>query len=590
MKKISILIFTVFMAVSCSDFLKEDPKTAMSPDKIYQSVATYKQAVYSMYRIYRTYYTKSNDEIFLTIGSDDINSYRNEWDWGQSDKFHQSDGISRLEDAWEGAYYGLLRANFVIENGEHVPTTGPAEEVLKNNCLGQGYFQRAHWLFLLTKYWGPVPMPLVTTDIESEKRSVADIYDQVISDLEQAIELLPYPENQDAEWKTTSDGKTFSLVPHKGSAKALLAQVYLQSAGWPLKRTENYAKAAQYAKEVIDEHERYNFGLVSIDRIWTGEAFFDEETIYGVAFSSFNTGENYTMHVLNDQAEDEGGWSTNMADIYFFEHFPEGRRKEVTFQTTIWVKATDTEIAAATSQYGSAQAGWPQRNWNGQNYENCVYTWENYDPDTQLEKSEPFYDVRTRSWRVQVPWDSPRTLRRHPFYSKNRFDDALSQHDWKTRSINEEEWASSILQRWMRYAEVLLIYAEARAMSSGLDQSCIDALNQVRARANEPRGLAQLGDYASAQDFQKDLFDERGWEFCGLEYGTRWSDLLRFEKVEEMNAHRLSSEVWPDTREPKEQALVNQPSKKYYYFLIPASEKAKVGLTDNDATTNPIEP
>jgi hypothetical protein len=576
----------MIMAASCSDFLQEDPKTAMSPDKIYQSATTYKQAVYSMYRIYRTYYTKSNDEIFLTIGSDDINSYRNEWDWGQSDKFNQRDGISRLEDAWEGAYYGLLRANFVIENAELVPATSEAEVALKNNCLGQGHFQRAHWLFLLAKYWGPVPMPLITTDTEARKRSVADIYDQIIADLELAIDLLPYPENQEAEWKITADGKTFSVVPHKGSAKALLAQVYLQSAGWPLKRTENYARAAQYAKEVIDEHARFNFGLVSINRIWTGEADFDEETIYGVPFFSFNTGDNYTMHVLNDQAEDEGGWSTNMADIYFFEHFPEGRRKEVTFQTTIWVKATEDEINAVKGQAGDSQDNWPQRNWNGQNYENCVYTWENYDPDTQLETGAPFYDVRTRSWRVQVPWDSPRTLRRHPFYSKNRFDDALSQHDWKTRSISEEEWGSGILQRWMRYAEVLLIYAEARAMSSGLDQSCYDAFNEVRARAMEPP-LAAAG---SPQEFQELCFHERGWEFCGLEYGIRWSDLLRFEKVEEMNAHRLSNETWPDTKEPKEQELVNQPSKQYYYFLIPASEKARAGLTDNNAGTNPIEP
>jgi tetratricopeptide (TPR) repeat protein len=587
MKKISILLFTVLMAVSCSDFLQEDPRTAMSPDKVYQSVTTYKQAVYSMYRIYRTYYTKSNDEIFLTIGSDDINSYRDEWDWGQSDKFCQSDGISRLEDAWEGAYFGLLRANFVIENGDLVPTTSEAEEALKNNCLGQGYFQRAHWLFLLTKYWGPVPMPLTTTDIGAEKRSVADIYDQVISDLEHAIELLPYPENQAAEWKTTSDGKAFSLMPHKGSAKALLAQVYLQSAGWPLKRTENYARAAQYAKEVIDEHERFNFGLVSIDRIWTGEAYFDEETIYGTPFDSYATGESYTMHVLNDQAEDEGGWSTNMADIYFFEHFPEGRRKEVTFQTTIWVKASDAEVTAAKSQFGNDQAGWPQRNWNGSSYVNCVYTWENYDPDTQLENGDPFYDVRDKSWRVQVPWDSPRTLRRHPFYSKNRFDDNLSQHDWKTRSINSEEWASGILQRWMRYAEVLLIYAEAKAMSSGLDQSCYNAFNEVRARAEDLPLLTSVG---SPQEFQELCFQERGWEFCGLEYGTRWSDLLRFEKVEEMNAHRLVEDVWPDTRVPKEQAFVNKPSKKYYYFLIPASDKARAGLTDNNAEKNPIEP
>jgi hypothetical protein len=178
-------------------------------------------------------------------------------------------------------------------------------------------------------------------------------------------------------------------------------------------------------------------------------------------------------------------------------------------------------------------------------------------------------------------------MRRHPFYAKNRFDDGLSQHDWKTRSINGDEWASGKLQRWMRYAEVLLIYAEAKAMSSGLDQSCYDAFNEVRLRGKD---LPAITSAPSAQAFQDSCFKERGWEFCGLEFGTRWSDLLRFEKVEEMNANRLSNEVWPDTKAPKEQAFVNPPSKKYYYFLIPASEKARTGMTDNNAETNPINP
>jgi hypothetical protein len=57
-----------------------------------------------------------------------------------------------------------------------------------------------------------------------------------------------------------------------------------------------------------------------------------------------------------------------------------------------------------------------------------------------------------------------------------------------------------------------------------------------------------------------------------------------------MNAHRLSNEKWPDTGVAKEQAFVNPPSKKYYYFLIPAVEKSRTGLTDNNAETNPINP
>jgi hypothetical protein len=78
-------------------------------------------------------------------------------------------------------------------------------------------------------------------------------------------------------------------------------------------------------------------------------------------------------------------------------------------------------------------------------------------------------------------------------------------------------------------------------------------------------------------------------EITGYVYGGAGEYIPTTGPAEEMNVNRFSGEVRPDMREPIEQALVNQPSKKYYYFLIPASEKARVGLTDNDAITNSIE-
>lgn len=51
------------------------------------------------------------------------------------------------------------------------------------------------------------------------------------------------------------------ILPTAGSAKALSANVYLTSAGWPLKKTENYALAAGKAKEVIDQKETWGYDL-----------------------------------------------------------------------------------------------------------------------------------------------------------------------------------------------------------------------------------------------------------------------------------------------------------------------------------------
>lgn len=574
MKKIVCLLFAC-MFFSCSDFLKEEPKTILSPDKFFSSINDMKLAVHSMYAVYRIGYGDSSDEIFLTIGSDDVTSDRSEWDWAQSDVFTQSDGASRLVDAWRVPYLGIIRANFIINNYENVPTTSDAEITLKNNMAGQAFFQRGHWFFWLAKFWGPVPMPLDNDISTLRKSSVEDLYNQAIADLKKAEELLPEQQTEDV-WVTDNG---YSLVPHKGTAKAWLAQIYLQSAGWPLKWTDNYAKAAEKAKEVIDNRTQYKFGLVPVEKLWAGEKIWDEECIWGITYLGLGNNDNYTMRApMSQTPEEEGGWSCELVDIHFFENYPKGGRFNVTFQTNVWIEDNPTEAELAA--YGN-ESQWPTQNED--------YTWSNF-TEEQLNAGERFYCKRangSKSWRRQVSWDDPRTYRRHPYFAKRRFDRSLQQHDWNSRAIDGNEWASGNLQRWMRFSEVLLIYAEAKAMSDGPDASAYEAFNEVRRRGKD---LPDLEPGLTPEQFQEACFYERGLEFCGLEYGTRWADLLRLEKVEEMNAFRLSDEVWPDTRKPKESKINHPLSKADYYFKIPADEKAKAGWSDNNAATNPIYP
>ena len=74
----------------------------------------------------------------------------------------------------------------------------------------------------------------------------------------------------------------------------------------------------------------------------------------------------------------------------------------------------------------------------------------------------------------------------------------------------------------IRYAEVLLMYAEARNEDAGPDQSVYDAVNEVRSRVHMPAyptGLSQekMRDY---------IRDERRWEFA-LEH-QRYFDIIRW--------------------------------------------------------------
>jgi hypothetical protein len=77
----------------------------------------------------------------------------------------------------------------------------------------------------------------------------------------------------------------------------------------------------------------------------------------------------------------------------------------------------------------------------------------------------------------------------------------------------------------MRYAEVLLNYAEALVMDGGVvTQQAVDLLNAVRTRSY-PAGAYTLAGFATAQEFRDALLLERNIEFLGE--GIRNLDLMR---------------------------------------------------------------
>jgi len=521
MKKYIYLLLLGFLSFSCSGYLDEDPKGSLNAANFFKSGNDLILACHPMYNVTMNF-TGGDDPIALFLGEDDLtsnvpaNTYFRDFDI-----FNASDGLTQLLEAWEIPYVGIKRANFIISNYADVPN---CTDDVRNNCAGQAYFLRAWWYFWLVKYFGPVPMPVSVdeSNVNMKKSSMEDIYAQIISDLKNAETMLPTKQTS-TDW--SEDG--YSLVPTQGSAKCLLASVYLQMSGWPLKQTDKYALAAAKAKEVIDNESVYGYGLVAQDQLWAGETLWDEETVFGHPYNYPNG--DYTMRTPKAGAPiEEGGWGCYMPEIYFFNNFPDGPRKDATFQTDIWLPVDSTTTGA-------------------------------------------FYNARSDSWWIDVPWDDTRTLKQHPYYAKQRFGSSRNASpSWNDRYLTGSMWRSGRSQRFIRYAEVLLVYAEAECMANGgPDASAYTAINRVRERA----GLDDLATGMSASDFQKACFDERGWEFAGNEYGIRWSDLLRFEKVEEANSHR----------DAREYELNHTPTKADYFMPIPASEKNKnSNLTDNN--------
>jgi len=121
-------------------------------------------------------------------------------------------------DIWRGPWPGILMSNIVLK----VAPGLAINNTIKNRSMGEAYFLRAHYYFILVRYFGD--LPLITTpqssddDLFPARVSKDLIYQQIIADLEKAAELLPN--------KSAYTGSDIGRA-NKGAALGELAEVYL---------------------------------------------------------------------------------------------------------------------------------------------------------------------------------------------------------------------------------------------------------------------------------------------------------------------------------------------------------------------------
>ena len=484
MKTLATVLVSALLGMSaCSDdFLEENPRGQLASEGFFNNNADLELAVTAMYN--KVNISVSIDDWTAPLmGGDDVTSHNNKQVFLEFDIFDATNQNVRLSDAWTN-YYGLVNAaNFII-NGYEEATEASEEE--RRLAAAQAHFFRAHAYYYIVRVWNEAP--LVSTQniaLDIENSSPNQIYELILADLEKAESMLPN------SW----EGKYERIAPTRGAAKSLLSSVYLTMAGYPINDASKYALAAQKAKEVINEAPTWGYSLLEdFGELWRDRPH-NSEIIYGAYYNNQIAADNFADYNVRapfpSQPKDENGWSDYFAEINFFLNFPEGPRKDATFQTIIRPNETDT------------------------------LTWQ-----------EGLYF--------------------HPYYHKMRAANGEQNLEEPWKWFN---WMLSRTNVFMRYAEVLLIYAEAKAMSDGPDQTAYDAVNSVRSRAQLP----DLTPGLSNEVFRDSVVQERAWEFAGLEYNARWHDLVRLELVEEANANR----------HPDEAPFTNQPSKEYYFMPIP---------------------
>ena len=513
MKNISLLLLIIiFIGSSCSkNFLDESPKGKLMVDGFFRTGNDLEMGVTAMYNQLHAI-GGSDHEMWIPFqGADDLASNKSQPQYS-GDVFNLSNVEGDLTRTWTIIYGMVTSSNFVI-NGYSLATEATEEQ--RKLAAGQAYFMRAFAYFNATRFYGCVP--LITTnpiDLKSNKSTPEAVYALVIEDLKKAETMLPD--------KWTNDAISKLQRPTAGLAKALLASAYLHRAGWPVNGgIADYALAAAKAKEVVDGSSEpggsglYTYRLLeNYKDLWVDKQT-NDELMFGTFYDGRVGSERNVRAPLFGAPSEEGGWDVYFSEINFFKAFPAGPRKDATFQTYAR-KSSDNGVHVDT-----------------------------------------------------IPWENFST--HHPYYHKMRSTNGKG--DGSPTPIDIAPWSAEANMYVdgdrttviMRYAEVMLIYAEAQAMADGgPNADAYNQLNRVRARAglNPLSGLSQIA-------FRDSVVAERGWEFAGPEFGQRWFDLVRLELVESANGVG-SNPI--RTRDSREAPFINVPSKARYFTPIPNKE------------------
>ncbi len=260
-----ILIGALTLFTSCKKFLEETPNNALPTNKSITDAATARAAIIGAYNSVQGYYSASYPTLG-TITADNVIFNGTLSEYLQLDQNAiPADNVTTVA-AYQNIYKAINSANSVIA---YVPeVTDPLlPEAEKNKLLGEAYFIRALGYFDLGRGWGGVQLQLQPTTNLSAARGIKrstlqQTYDQVLSDLIKAEELLP------------EDNSTRNRA-QKSTARALRARLHLYRKEW--------IEAGKYASQVIANNK---YALVTPFKAFFTTPFGTTESVFELTYSA----------------------------------------------------------------------------------------------------------------------------------------------------------------------------------------------------------------------------------------------------------------------------------------------------------------
>ncbi len=436
----------------------------------------YKFAYYELQEIYNTHYLP----ILNDVGSDIINYSFLQNSQSDIDNYRLTPTNQTIQDIWDLHYKSLRITQNYIELTNQIETTEIEE---KNNILGELHALRALVHFNLVKLYGnPILITKNASTIdELDKRTTNsttnETYNLIIEDLKFAQKNI-----------ASSTSKPSLSID---AATAILGKVYLQSAGFPLNKLENYQLALNELNKLKDKYEL--------------------EKNYADIFTPSN--EQSNMETIFSIKYDE---SSDRSESFFGNKFigPKG--------------LVDINITLMEPSF--------------------ITSFLDIEVTTNSEITSPIVTKDSRFSQNIATYTYSNGIKESNFIRDWRPNKYLPQTLAENGNL-----AKGVDFPYLRYADVLLMIAEAENAINGPTQIAKDAINEVRARAygNSNHNISNT---ITKDEFLLEVIEERRKELCYE--GHRRDDLIRtnllasvIEKVNQEKTEKRDFEthesIWP---------------------------------------------
>ncbi len=241
--KIYLVMLFALSFGSCKKFLEPTPTDFLDPNTYY---TTEQQLEYARAGVYNTlgttgfYGNHANYLYGWTADEGFMNRYA--LTTGPfNNNYTSSDAFAT--QYWTDIYVGINRANVLLAN---INKNAEIPQAKRDVIRGEILFLRGYFYFQLVQYYGGIPLKLEptasVTQVDVPRSTVKQVYDQILKDMTEAEPLV-----EDIT-KVGHGGRV-----SKSAVRGFLAKVCLFMAGEPLKETARYQDAKNWAKKVIDD-------------------------------------------------------------------------------------------------------------------------------------------------------------------------------------------------------------------------------------------------------------------------------------------------------------------------------------------------